>query len=147
MVRELLARRMPAVPDIYWPVCDVRDVAAAHIAALCHPAANAQRFIVSSGQVRYAEMARILADDFDRLGFSIPTLSLPTFVLKFAGLFDRQAELAGGMVGKPYTIDSSKVCRVLGLQLRPVKEAIVACAHSCVKNGLVSRPVQYVSPE
>lgn len=146
MVRELLARKMPAVPDIYWPVCDVRDVAAAHIVALCHPAANGQRFIVSSGGMWYPEMAKILSDEFDPLGFNVPTHKLPTFVLKLAGLFDGQAKLAAGMTGKPYSIDSSKVTRVLGLQLRTPKAAIIACGHSCVRNGLVQRPSQYLEP-
>jgi dihydroflavonol-4-reductase len=146
MVRELLARSMPAVPDIHWPVCDVRDVAAAHIAALCHPAANGQRFIVSSGGLWYQEMAKILSDEFDPLGFNVPTHKLPTFVLRLAGMFDGQAKLAAGMAGKTHAIDSSKVTRVLGLHLRNPKEAILACGHSCVQNALVKRPGQYVAP-
>jgi nucleoside-diphosphate-sugar epimerase len=146
MVRELLARSMPAVPDIHWPVCDVRDVAAAHIAAMCNPAANGQRFIVSSGGLLYVEMAKILSDEFDVLGFNVPTHKLPTFVLKFAGLFDVQAKLAAAMTGKTHSIDSSKVTRVLGLHLRSPKEAVIACGHSCVQNGLVRRPSQYVGP-
>ena len=146
MVRELLARKMPAVPDIYWPICDVRDVAAAHIIALCHPAANGQRFIVSSGGFWYPEMANILSDEFDPLGFNVPTHKLPTLLLKLAGLFDGQAKLAAGMTGKAYSIDSSKVTRVLGLRLRAPKDAIIACGHSCVRNGLVERPGQYAEP-
>ena len=145
MVRELLARSMPAVPHIHWPVCDVRDVAAAHIAAVCNPAANGQRFIVSSGAMWYSQMADILSHEFDPLGFNVPTSKLPTFILKFAGLFDGQAKLAAGMSGKAHFIDSSKVTRVLGLQLRPPEEAVLACGHSCVRNGLVTRPSQYVS--
>jgi dihydroflavonol-4-reductase len=146
IVRELLARKMPAVPAIYWPVCDVRDVAAAHIAAICNPAANGQRFLVSSGGMWYPEVARILSAEFDPLGFNVPTHNLPTFVLKLAGLFDGQAKLAAGMAGKDTNIDSSKVTRLLGLQLRTPKEAILACGHSCVRQGLVSRPRQYVEP-
>ena len=146
MVRELLARSMPAVPDIHWPVCDVRDVAAAHIAAVYHPAANGQRFIVSSGGLWYQEMAKILSDEFDALGFNVPTHKLPTFVLKLAGAFDGQAKLAAGMTGKTHVIDSSKITRVLGLHLRSPIEAILACGHSCVQNGLVKRPSQYVAP-
>jgi dihydroflavonol-4-reductase len=146
IVRELLARKMPAVPSIYWPVCDVRDVAAAHIAAVCNPAANGQRFLVSSGGLWYPEVAQILSTEFDPLGFNVPTHHLPTFVLKLAGLFDGQAKLAAGMAGKDTKIDSSKVTRVLGLQLRTPKEAILACGHSCVRQGLVRKPSQYVEP-
>ncbi len=146
MVRELLARSMPAVPHIHWPVCDVRDVAAAHIAAMSRPEANGHRFIVSSGAFWYPEMAKILSDEFDPLGFNVPTRSLPTVVLKFAGMFDGQARLAAGMVGKSHVIDSSKAARMLGLQLRSPQEAVLACGHSCVRNGLVPRPSRYMEP-
>ena len=62
------------------------------------------------------------------------------------GFLDGQAKLAAGMAGKAYSIDSSKVTRVLGLRLRAPKDAIIACGHSCVRNGLVERPGQYAEP-
>ena len=37
--RRLLERQMPMVPKLSLPVCDVRDVAAAHIAAMTSPKA------------------------------------------------------------------------------------------------------------
>ena len=37
--RRLLERQMPMVPKLSMPVCDVRDVAAAHIAAMTSPKA------------------------------------------------------------------------------------------------------------
>ena len=37
--RRLLERAIPAVPKLYFPIVDVRDVAAAHVKALTEPKA------------------------------------------------------------------------------------------------------------
>ncbi|CAM5695916.1 NAD-dependent epimerase/dehydratase family protein [Streptomyces fumanus] len=47
IIRRLLAREIPAVPNIGWNIVDVRDIADLHLLAMTSPAAAGQRFLGS----------------------------------------------------------------------------------------------------
>jgi hypothetical protein len=81
-VYKLLSRALPAVPNMHFSIVDVRDVAAAHIAAAANPAADGQRFIVSAGGMWFPVLAAILDEEFRPLGFNVPTWRMPSFLVK-----------------------------------------------------------------
>lgn len=64
MCLRMLAGDMPAVPAIGMNICDVRDVADAHVAALDPAVPAGGRFIVDSGPVLMTEVAKTLASEF-----------------------------------------------------------------------------------
>ena len=64
MVLMFLRGRYPLVPNWGIEVVDVRDVAAAHLAALEAPAAAGRRFIVSDRPLMLRDMGRILGREF-----------------------------------------------------------------------------------
>ncbi len=48
LIQRMLNGGMPALPNLFIPVVDVRDVAAAHVSAMTHPDAAGERFLLSN---------------------------------------------------------------------------------------------------
>ena len=72
---------MPALPDFSFDVIDVRDVAAAHIAAMENKYANGNRYIFSNRIVRLKEYSQIIRDEFEPQGYKIASRELPKVVV------------------------------------------------------------------
>ena len=78
------------IPDINAPVCDVRDVALAHVNAMTSPDAVSQRHIIVNNLQcsNFKEWALILKEEFESKNYSIPTRVAPYFLLKLYSFFD-----------------------------------------------------------
>jgi len=139
VVRKLLNRSVPGLPDLAYPPADVRDVAAAHVAAMTAPSASGQRFICAIDAVELHEIALLLAAHFGPLGYRVPTRRLPATLLRVAALVDRDLRLVTHEVGRPLRVDASKV---LALVPRPrgLAEMTLAMAESMIRWGVVRAP-------
>lgn len=137
VVRKLLARDMPGCPDVGWAVVDVRDVAAAHVAAMTAPGAAGQRFIVAIEHASMLDIARILKDRFGERGFRVPTRKIPGWLLKLVATWDRTARLAVQELGKRQDLSTRKAREVLGFSPRSLEEMVVAMGESMIERGVV----------
>ncbi|MBI5257753.1 MAG: NAD-dependent epimerase/dehydratase family protein [Burkholderiales bacterium] len=144
VVHKLLNRDVPACPDVHFAIVDVRDVAAAHVAAMTHPQAAGERFICADQDVSMLDIARVLHEGFAARGFRVPTRKLPLLAMRLVALFDPAVRLALPYVGRPERVDSGKARRLLGWTTRPMRETILATGESLVAQGLVKpqRPPQ-----
>ncbi len=138
LVKKLLERDVPAVPDFEFAMVDVRDVAAAHLAAMVTPEASGQRFICCIESHAMREVAQILADEFGAKGFKVPTGRLPNFLLRIVAIWDKQARLLLPEIGQSVNLDNSKIRRVLGLAPRDLHEMTVSMANSMIQYGVVT---------
>jgi nucleoside-diphosphate-sugar epimerase len=136
-VKKLIDRDFPAIPDIHYACVDVRDVAAAHVAAMTAPGAAGQRFICAEADHSLREIASILATHLGPKGFKVPTGKLPGPVLKVVALWDKTAQLALNDLGVRQDIDNAKIRRVLGWQPRGLEEMVVSMADSMIEHGIV----------
>ncbi|GBG00450.1 cinnamyl alcohol dehydrogenase [Raphidocelis subcapitata] len=114
--RPAAALRCGGVPEGAWTICDVRDVAAAHVAAAENPDA-AGRYIVSQpGSID----ARFVTD---ALKGALPgAAALPD----------------GPRTATKETIDASKVRTQLGIELHPAAQTIADGAASLLEHGLAA---------
>lgn len=140
VVKKLMQRDIPACPDMCWPPVDVRDVAAAHIAAMELPEAAGQRFICAIETASMCEVARILDEHLRARGFRIPTRKLPNFVVRLVAIFDRTARLGLNDLGRPRVLSNARIRRVLGWEPRSLREMVVAMADSLIEYEVVSVP-------
>ncbi len=83
------------VPEIYTSVCDVRDVATAHVKALVLPDVVSNRHIIVSTveASSFREWALILDEEFRSKNYKIPTTVAPNMLLKFASFFDKSLRM------------------------------------------------------
>lgn len=137
VVRKLLRREMPGIPDVGWAVVDVRDVAKAHVAALTAEGVDGQRFVVAIEHASMLDIAGILAEKFAPRGFKVPTRRLPGWVLRVVGLFDRTAALAVQELGKRQDLSNARAREVLGFSPRPLREMVVDMGESMISVGAV----------
>ncbi|MBI4883772.1 MAG: aldehyde reductase [Actinobacteria bacterium] len=138
LVKKILDNAYPAVPDINFTMVDVRDVAAAHLAAMTVPEAAGQRFVCAEANHSMREVAQILADRIGPYGFRIATRKMPDFVMRFVALFDRTARLALNNLGVRQEIDNSRIRTVLNWTPRGAEEMVVAMAESMIDLGVVA---------
>ena len=135
LVRRLLDGKLPAVPKLAMSVIDVRDVAALHVDAMTNPAAGGQRCIASTGTYWMSDMGRMLKPSFpDR---RIPTVELPTWLIRIISLFDRDIRDNMQEIGTMKRLDGQRGSQRLGRPLIPADAATIATARSLIAHHLV----------
>jgi dihydroflavonol-4-reductase len=139
LVKKLMDRAYPATPDVHFSIVDVRDVAAAHVAAMTAPGIDGGRYLIGIEDHSMREMARVLADHYGPLGYKIPTANLPNWVLHTAAKFDKVAALALNDLANPVDLDAGPVIELLGRPLRQMPETTIAMADSLIEYGLVKQ--------
>jgi nucleoside-diphosphate-sugar epimerase len=140
VIRLLLARDVPAVPQLGFAVTDVRDVATAHRLAMEVPAAAGNRYICAGEHYWMGEMATTLAAEFGPRGFRIPTRPMPYWLMWTIGRVNKTVRLGLEFVGKRQLVSADKAGRDLGWTTRPAAESIVDTAESLVRYGVVATP-------
>ena len=132
---RLINKKMPALPDLYFPIVDVRDVAAAHIAAMEKSEAAGNRHILANRTVHITEYAKILRDEFQPQGYTIPSEELPKSV--------EIPELAP-MLGKVVQYNNERMVKVLGIRPRPIEDSLIDTCYSLIDLGLAEKTSEYL---
>ncbi len=137
LVRKLMRREVPGSPNIGFAPVDVRDVAAAHLAAMTIPEAGGQRFCCALEFIWMQEIAKILDDHFSGRGYKISTRRVPDFLIRIVARFDKTVQLAVGNLGKRSDISSEHIRNVLNWQPHSVEEMVVAMGESMIEHDIV----------
>lgn len=138
LIKRLLNGSMPACPDLWFGVVDVRDVAALHLHAMTAPAAKNERFIATQGRaVSLLEIAKVLKARLGEQAKQVPTRKLPNFIVKLVALFNVEMRDLVPLLGKARNATSAKAQRMLGWKPRSWEDAIIATAESLLKLGVI----------
>lgn len=118
----MLDGRLAAVPRQRFGIADVRDVAAAHIAAMATPGAAGKRYLVLADgpTMTFLDVADVLREELGDLARLVPTAELP------------------GEEPAPLVIHNERAKAELGLRPRPARETIVETALSLRDLGMLS---------
>ncbi len=135
LVRRLLDGKMPAVPQMYLSVIDVRDVAALHVAAMIDPKAGGERCIATVGTVSMAEIGAGLKPAFPTR--RIPTSVLPNWLVRLVALFDGDIRNILPELGRPKYFSTARAAARLGRPLISAADAAIATGKSLVQYNLV----------
>ena len=137
VVRRLLDRSMPAVPNLGFSLVDVRDIAVAHRLTMESPKASGNRYVFGGPYAWMRDMARVLATEFGPKGLRVPTRRLPYWAMWLAARFDPALRLALGYVGRPEHFSSRKAIDELGWSTRSTEEILRDTGQSLIDHGLV----------
>lgn len=136
VVELLLDGAMPALPHIWFPIVDVRDVARAHVLAMETPEAAGERFLLSAGPaMELPEIAGVLRAELGDDAVKVPRRTLPNFVVRLAGLFNPEMRSVAAELGYARRASNDSARRVLAWEPRPSREAVIAAARSLVERG------------
>lgn len=125
----------PAIPQLGFETVDVRSVAELHVLAMESKEAANERFACTAGFLFFKDVADILRTKYsDR---KIPKASLPNFMVRAFSNFDATLKPILIELGHKRKVDSSKTKNLLGWKPLSNKEAVLACAESVIKLGIV----------
>ena len=134
---RLLSGRVLGLPRLGFNVVDVRDVADLHIRAMTDEKAAGERFIAAGNYAWMVDIADILRARLGAGAAKVPTRKAPDFVIRLAGLFDKDLGSVTPGLGHRHDFSHEKAERILGWKPRPLEETIVDCANSLIATGAV----------
>lgn len=138
LVQRLLRGAPPALPHLFFPIVDVRDVAAAHVLAVTTPGAAGQRFLLSNGPaLDFPEIAELLRSALGAAAEGVPTQVLADEVVRAGAAGNPAYAALVPDLGYAKETSNDKARRVLGWEPRPAAEAVEAAGRSMVERGLV----------
>lgn len=137
ILTQLMSGKLPGTPRVGFVIVDVRDVAAAHVLAMTHPAAAGERFLVGDRFMWFSEVAAVLRDQFPDYRGKVPAKELPGWMVKLIALVNPPAKQIIPEIGRERHISAEKATRILGWQHRSAEEAIAAGARSLIAHKAV----------
>lgn len=126
VIERLLAAKDPAQPDIGFPVVDLRDVSALHVAALSRDEMVGYRHLAAESFWTMPQLAALFAERYPDRG--IATRVAPKPLLRLVGLFDRSVASIVPLVGRRYDIDTGPTRARAGWDFIPARDALLASA-------------------
>ena len=123
VIHNLLDRKFPACPDLYFNVVDVRDVARAHVNAL-EIERPARRYICSYQEKSMKEIAQALKAAFPDL--PIPTGHLPNWLMYVFAIFDKRLSWAylRKSLGRKRLFSNALIQKDLGLEFEELSTTL-----------------------
>ncbi len=139
LLYQLLEHKFPGVPDVSTGIVDVRDVAAAHIAAMEKPEAVGNRFLLVADTLSLHQIGQIASDEFKPQGYKVPLMVLPKTLVWIYKFFSSDVRGIYPSIGKRVTYNNEKMKRVLGVEPRAVEETILDMSYSLMILELCTR--------
>lgn len=137
LVSKLMLREVPGCSRSKFLIVDVRDVAAAHLAAMTSEAAAGRRYITVSGGRWMREVALVLEEQFADRGYRIPTRQIPDFAVRLVALFDETVKLVVNNLGRDIQVSTERIASELNWKGREPEETIIATAESMIEHGIL----------
>ena len=135
IVRRILRGKDPMIPDLYFTVVDVRDVAEMHLRALQRPETAGKRYLAVAGTLSFADMARVLKAAYpDR---RVPTRTAPTVLIRLLALFDPQIKAIVPILGRVERATSARAQSEMGMRFISPEGAVRAAGDWLVQNKAV----------
>ena len=128
-VKRMMMGLFPALPDVRFPVVDVRDTVFAHVQGAKVAAARNQRFILIENTYKISELSGILQKHYAGSSYKFTTdiMASPP----------PGNQLFGILWGKDYKFDDSKTKFILGVKYRKIEDTMVAAAEAMINGGLL----------
>ncbi len=137
LLKRMFDGSLPAAARVAFVAVDVRDVAAAHVAAMTSDTARGKRFPMGNGTYTLLEMARILSAAMPERANKMPKFEVPDWLVRLVAFVDKDIRGNLAELGVVKRADASDVKALLGRDLIAAEDAIVASAKSLVAQGLV----------
>lgn len=133
LVKQMMTGKIPGVPDLWFSVIDVRDVASLQILAMTDPRAANERYLAVAGEPASMHQMAVVLNK--ALGTKVPRY-LPSWLVRTLALFNPMARESVPRLGIKGRASNAKA-KALGWEPRSNEEAIIATAESLQELGLV----------
>jgi len=134
---EVMSGKFPAIPNFFFQVVDVRDVAIAHVAAMEREKPSS-RYVCTASAMGLRQMAEIARRTCPRA--KISRWPMPGPAMYAVAAFDKRLSfsfLERNLNSVP-TFDNSRIKKELGLNFRPVEVSVGDTARSMEEGGFLA---------
>ena len=132
LISRMMTGKFPALPDIYFTVVDVRDVATLHVQSLTNKQSDHKRIIATSHKgIPFLEISEILRD----LGFNkSPKILVPNQLINSLAIFNRDMKITASMIKRGcYGADISDTISIFDWKPIPLKKTLKDMTNSLNK--------------
>lgn len=132
LIIKMIRGEFPAIPNIYFSVVDVRDVAKLHVETLTNSRSDFKRIITSSPKaISFLEISRILR----KMGHSKSTLKLvPNQIINLLAIFNKDMRTSASMIKRGnFSLDLSQTTDIYNWKPRPLYETMSDMSDSLKK--------------
>ena len=127
IIEAMFKGDFPRVPKIAYPIVDVRDCAAIHVAAMTAPDAGGRRLMAASKTLWFSDIAKVLREAYPNAG-KLPKGEFPNWMVKAVGFFDDRVKGVIPDLGTFHDANNAYVTNITQVKPRPVEESILAAA-------------------
>lgn len=135
IIRDMMKGELPAVPRLAYPIVDVRDAAAIHVAAMTGETGG-RRLMAAGETLWFKQIADLLREQYPTA--KLPKSEVPNFVARLIAIFDDRVKSVIPDIGIFHEADSAYVTSLTGVVPRPAKESILASGADLIENGAVT---------
>lgn len=142
-LKRLLDRSVPAVPKFHMPICDVRDVALAHVKSLEGPEHVGKRYLILSGCKWMKDTARVVQKEFKPLGYFVPTFTAPNTLVWLGSFFDKSTAMIIPRLDKEFKLDNKRMVEDLKITPTDLEKTIIDTCYSLIDRGVIKTTRRY----
>ena len=136
VIERILKGKDPMLPDLRFPIVDVRDVARMHVEAINISETIGERILASSETISFVEIAKYLKSLYPKS--KTKTMQAPTFLIKFLSNFDGEIKAVLPLLGKPMITSNEKARMIFKISFIPAKVSVKDSADFLIENGFIS---------
>ena len=127
LIEAMMTGEFPFVPKIAYPIVDVRDCAAIHVAAMTAPGAGGRRLMAASETLWFRDVAQVLKEGFPS-NRKLPRGEAPNWVIKGLSIFDDRVKGVLPDLGVFHEADSAYVTSLTQVKPRPIRPSLLEAA-------------------
>ncbi|MEC7207675.1 MAG: aldehyde reductase, partial [Pseudomonadota bacterium] len=120
LVQMIMAGKYPLVPKVSFAPVDIRDVAAAHIAALTGKRPVGKRFILAGESIWMSELAEHLKVHSRKAS----SREMPNWLTRAAGMMDANVRSIRSELGLMRYFDTQPARKIMKFSPRPLTETV-----------------------
>lgn len=132
LIAKMMNGKLPGAPDVYLGCVDVRDAAELHVRAIDDSRGFGRRIFAANDAISFGEVADILAQSFPEYAAKLPTRRLPNFIVRLVALVNKDARGSVPILGVKYSLVHVLAAEILGQNLTPAKDAVIAMGQSLI---------------
>jgi dihydroflavonol-4-reductase len=133
VVERILKGKDPMLPDLRFPIVDVRDVAKIHVDSIKNESTKGERILASSETYSFVEIAKYLKSIYPQS--KVKTAKAPSAIIKLLSLFDGEIKAVLPLLGKPMVTSGAKAKRLFGMKFIPVEVSLRESADYLVQRA------------
>jgi dihydroflavonol-4-reductase len=134
VIERIMKGKDPMLPDLRFPIVDVRDVAQMHVQAIKNDSTKGERILASSQTYSFVEIAKYLKTVYPK--GKTKTIQAPSFLIKFLSNFDGEIKAVLPLLGKPQLVSNQKAQKLLGMEFISVQVTLKETSAYLIKNRI-----------